>query len=323
MSYLELHPMRAVDFDYINATEDEWQDPNYVYEEKYDGERQLIHIMNDGIYMTGRRVSTVTGKLPEKGAYVPQLTDFDIPELYGTVLDGELIHPDGNFDLLRSIMGSGTAERAIKLQVENGFLRYIAFDILYYKGVNVMKLPFRQRRKYLEKAYMDYKTYAGNYLQIATQYTPELWDIKLLFQDIIDRGGEGLMRKRLDGIYKLCDGSKRSSDIQKLKKILTLDGVVMGYEYGKGKYNKDKIAKLVMGQYKDGKLVERASFDGFTQEMIEDITQNPDKYIGRVVEIKCNEILKSGKLRHPKFYRWRDDKDPKQCTWDYNTIRVK
>lgn len=310
----ELFPMRAQSFDYMSATHEEWQDDSFIYEVKYDGERQLIHLLEEGIFMTGRRPSDVTGKLPEKGKFVPQLTNFDIPELYGTVIDGELMHPKGDFDLLRSIMGSGTAERAIGLQEEHGFLHYITYDILFFNGKNVMNEPFWKRRELLEIVIETYRKYVGDSVQLALQFKPREYDIKERFEAVIEAGGEGLMRKRLSGAYKICDGSKKSSDIQKLKKILTFDGIVTGYEYGKGKYNKEKIAKLVFSQYDGGVLVERGAFDGFTKATIEDMTANIQKYLGRVVEVKCNEVLKSGKLRHPKFNRWRDDKDPKQCT---------
>ena len=316
--YQELHPMRANNFDYTNASRDEWQDPNFVYEIKYDGERQLLHLIEGKNYMTGRRPSDVTGRLPEKGEYVPHLTKHDIPALYGTVIDGELIHPSGDFDLLRSIMGSGTAERAIRLQEEHGKLQFYVYDLLCYKGEDVMNRPFSERRKLLEEVVIE--LYQNNVsmeiLKIAKQFKPNEYDIKLLFEQIIEAGHEGLMRRRLSGKYKICDGSKKSSDLQKLKKLLTFDGIVTGYEFGKGKFNKDKIAKLVFSQYKDGELVERGNFDGFTKSTIEDMTANIEKYLGRVVEVKCNEVLKSGKLRHPKFNRWRDDKDPNQCTWE-------
>lgn len=314
--YQEIHPMRANSFDIVGASREEWQDPEVVYELKYDGERQVIHILKDRIYMTGRRPSDVTGKLPEKGGHVPQLTNFDIPELYGTIIDGELIHPSGDFDLLRSIMGSGTSERAIGIQVEHGKLKFVAFDILQYKGMNVMNERFSIRRELLEKVVEEYAKHVGEFVMIAEQFYPSQHDIKEVFERIVSSGGEGLMRKKLDGVYKICDGSKKSSQVLKLKKLLTFDGIVMGYEYGKGKYNKDKVAKLVFGQYKDGKLVQRGSFDGFTKATIKDMTAKIDSYIGRVVEVKCNEVLKSGKLRHPKFNRWRDDKAIEQCLWE-------
>lgn len=39
-------------------------------------------------------------------------------------------------------------------------------------------------------------------------------------------------------------------------------------------------------------------------------------FIGSVVEIKANELFKdTGKMRHPRFLRLRDDKSPTDCTW--------
>lgn len=38
--------------------------------------------------------------------------------------------------------------------------------------------------------------------------------------------------------------------------------------------------------------------------------------IGKVIEVKANEQYKdTGKLRHPRFLRMRDDKDNLACTW--------
>jgi len=312
----ELHPMKANSFKYADATFEEWQDPKFTYEIKFDGERELLHIEPNFIAMTGRRVSDVTGHLREKGLLVPHITDFDIPELYGTVLDGELMSNVG-FDHLRSIMGSGTPERAIAIQDDTEKLGYIAYDILYYRGDDVTGLPFIERRRLLHKAVLMMKQYCGIYMDTPIPFEVDEFDIKQLFNTLVVEGqNEGLMRKELLSPYKLCPGSKRSSGTLKLKKVITTDGIIMGYAYGKGKYNQDKVAKLLFGQYKDGVLTERASFDGFTGVLIDEITAAPESYVGKVVEIKCNEILKSGKLRHPKFSRFREDKNAAECIWE-------
>ena len=33
------------------------------------------------------------------------------------------------------------------------------------------------------------------------------------------------------------------------------------------------------------------------------MTDNIDKYLGRVFEVRCNDVTPAGKLRHPKFSR--------------------
>ena len=34
-----------------------------------------------------------------------------------------------------------------------------------------------------------------------------------------------------------------------------------------------------------------------------------DKDIGRIVEVEYQRVTRLGKLRHPRFKRWRDDKN--------------
>lgn len=315
MALEQIHPMRAQSFDILSSPTDQWQDPEWVWEIKEDGERAVLHVLDGYVGMTGRRISDVTGLLPEKHEYVPGITGFDIPELHGTLIDGELLHPSGDFDLLRSIMGSGTADRAVSIQLREGRLGFVAFDIIKFRGRDISHLPFQVRRGYLELAIAAYRKYTHS-IRLVEQFKSEDYDIEELFHAVVAGGGEGLMRKRKMGTYKLCAGSQKSADVLKAKKLLTFDGIVSGYAYGKGKYNKHLIAKLEFSQYKDGVLIKRGVFDGFKAQTLTDMTANIDKYMGRVVEVKCNEVLKSGSLRHPKFSRWRDDKPKEQCTWE-------
>jgi len=44
-----------------------------------------------------------------------------------------------------------------------------------------------------------------------------------------------------------------------------------------------------------------------------DMFNNPNKYIGRVVEIRGKKMFKSGLLRHPAFNKFREDKQSKMC----------
>ena len=55
---------------------------------------------------------------------------------------------------------------------------------------------------------------------------------------------------------------------------------------------------------------------GFDDEMRDYFTNNIDTMIGSVIEIKANEQFKdTGKLRHPRFLRLREDKSALSCTW--------
>ena len=68
------------------------------------------------------------------------------------------------------------------------------------------------------------------------------------------------------------------------------------------------------------KFIEVVECEGYDEELRKDMTDNELNYIGRIVEVQANEIFKkTGKLRHPRYLRFRDDKTIKDCTW-YNHI---
>ena len=54
---------------------------------------------------------------------------------------------------------------------------------------------------------------------------------------------------------------------------------------------------------------------GFDEDTREFITNNKESLKHTVIEVGANEILKTGKLRHPRFIRFRDDKSPEMCIW--------
>lgn len=58
---------------------------------------------------------------------------------------------------------------------------------------------------------------------------------------------------------------------------------------------------------------------GLSDSLLEDLKNNGEKFIRerRVLEVLANGIInkETGTLRHPRFSKWRDDKDWKQCTF--------
>lgn len=54
---------------------------------------------------------------------------------------------------------------------------------------------------------------------------------------------------------------------------------------------------------------------GFDEETREYFTDNQKDFLGTVIEVGANEIMKTGKLRHPRYLRQRPDKNANQCVW--------
>ena len=54
---------------------------------------------------------------------------------------------------------------------------------------------------------------------------------------------------------------------------------------------------------------------GFDEQLREYITNNKERLLGTVIEVKAQEVLKTGKLRHPRFNRFRRDKSLEMCIW--------
>lgn len=75
---------------------------------------------------------------------------------------------------------------------------------------------------------------------------------------------------------------------------------------------KDKAEVLIVNNREYLVVGECSGFDEGTRAYI---TNNKEKLLETVIEVGANEILKTGKLRHPRFIRFRNDKEASRCTW--------
>jgi len=98
----------------------------------------------------------------------------------------------------------------------------------------------------------------------------------------------------------------------KWKPVRTLDAIVVGFKEGNGKFLGTVGALIVAVETMHGDLVEIASVGGMTDAVRWEIDEDAD--LGRIVEVKYQYVGAKGRLRHPRFVRWRDDKAPGRCT---------
>jgi ATP-dependent DNA ligase len=242
VKYLE--PMTAQELEYdklqlhINSTV-------CVAEQKFDGHRGLIHVEYSGNRAFSRRVSKETNWYSENTDCLPQIRDIVLPEEYiGTVIDGEVLLPIKHCTCreVQSVTGS-LSKKAIENQLEVGFAYLSAFDCLYYKGINIMRMPYWKRKLYL----LDVVTHMNSpFVKFCPIYaTPEVYksiniltqgklgdkliqvnDYNDLFIQFLKEDKEGLIIKDINAIYE----QKRTKSFVKMKAHKTYDCVIMRYE---------------------------------------------------------------------------------------------
>lgn len=386
-SILFLEPMSAnEDTTYLKRNE---LKDSEIAELKMDGHRGTVHIGDNTNRVFSRRISSKTDWYNENTDQVPHIRDLTLRGFYGTVLDGEFDFGTTSMGV-QSVMGSLPAN-AIQYQFQNGFIKFFAFDILYYKGINIQKLPLWKRKIYLAEVIMEFQKVYGNcHIEFTKMYAHKkslirldtllqsynttyevqnylsdnvelVEDYKVKMTEVLEGEKEGLMIKDIHSIYE----QKRTKNLIKLKGTSTWDCVMMGitestmtydgkdierWNYWlhhptdtlvEGQYYDDSLTDdltpvtkpyfmgwcggIEFGVYKDGKLVRVGDCKGLTEKIQIDLKENWHKYVQekRVVEVKANGIIdkEKGSLRHPRFAKWRDDKDHTSCNFE-DHIRV-
>lgn len=235
------YPMGAVGFD-EKKHGSLWDNPNWVAERKYDGFRYLIKKENGKVSVLSRNASVETGLPVDKTENVPHLVELfqdRIPD--GSVIDGEIItHENCESHEVTRIMGCDP-DKAVARQQEEGWVKFVAFDILYWRGKDLTGFKYYERRKALEKVMKEFIS-PTQYVLLAPVYTSDKEEI---YEQIVKGGGEGVVLKNLHAPYEMSLDPKKTKKPKdtwvKVKKYKTFDVVVMGFTDSTREYSgKDK-----------------------------------------------------------------------------------
>lgn len=237
----QLHPMLARNLKDLDEAESEfmWQSQRYVAQLKVDGCRLLMFMGQMGNHFTSRRLSDKTYRYNENTAQVPHLSNLVVPELAGTVLDGEVICP-------KAVINTGKKETANGLQAtvallalnpkdaervqreQDCWLIFKVFDILQHRGQDVTRRPYSQRKKLMEEAAYSI---LGHYPGCKVEIVPVVdFAKKEFYEQVVKDGFEGVMLKDLDAPYE--PSSSRTKAMFKVKRFEEIDGFVTGFAPG-------------------------------------------------------------------------------------------
>ena len=212
---------------------------------KYDGFRCQIHKNGDKVRIFSRNLEETTTMFPE-------LIEATIKQVNAqtVILDGEAIayHPASE----EFLPFQETTKRRRKHDIEETAkelpLKAFIFDILYKNGKSLLDEPLTARLKIMKETIETDEI-------LVTAKTQDITDPKkltLLLEEAISKGLEGLVVKKLNSPY---EAGGRNFNWVKLKRHSsgelhdTIDCVVLGYIYGKGKRAAFGAGALLVGLY--------------------------------------------------------------------------
>jgi ATP-dependent DNA ligase len=283
---------------------------DWVYEPKYDGFRAIVFVDGEETYLQSRNGRPLSRYFPElafpAGRYV---------------LDGEIVvKAEGGGEAFGDLQQRlHPAESRVQRLAKEIPATFIAFDLLARDDEVLMERPWRERRAALEA--MEGLELAP-VVETAAEAEPWL------------QTAEGVIAKQAGAPYK--PGER--TGMVKVRRLRTLDAVVRGYRPGK---EPETVGSLILALYDGDQLREVGHTSGLKaaekRKLFQELKayENGERGHGEpsrwksaeemmwiglrpelVVEVSYDHAS-DGRIRHgTKLLRWRDDKPPRECTYD-------
>ena len=212
---------------------------------KYDGFRVQIHKDGEKVRMFSRNLEEMTHMFPE----LIKAT-LDQVKAKTVILDTEALayNPDSEEFLPFQETTKRRRKHGIKEAAEKLPLKAFVFDILYKDGKQLLDEPLLIRMQILKETITEDDVL----IRTKNQTMKDPKQLSLLLEDAISKGLEGLVVKRLESPY-VAGG--RNFNWVKLKRHSdgelddTIDCVILGYIYGKGKRAEFGAGALLIGVY--------------------------------------------------------------------------
>ncbi len=221
---------------------------------------------------------------------------FPGPQQEGTILRGELHHPDGAARVGGIL--NALPENSIRIQRERGPVEFYAWDIVKLKGQDVSQKPYGQRRELYEAVIAEIHVFNRHFHVVPAM--PEGGDPVQFYRTIInDRRGlpfsEGVILKYRDSVDEWF----------KVKANDTMDVKVIRCIEGAGKFAGSLGTMVVKGP--TGVESEIGSFQ-LTNKQRQWIWQHRDVLTGQIAEVRAMTVNESGAIRAGVFVRFHPSK---------------
>jgi DNA ligase 1 len=217
-----------------------------VAQYKYDGLRAQIH-------KDGQQVTIFSRNLEDQSHMFPELIEGTLKQVRAesAILDAEALAYNATSE--EFLPFQETTRRRRKHQIEALAqqlpLKAFVFDILYKDGASLLDTPLAERLKILAETLHP----ADDTLMLTASHTEQDADtLTLLFDEAISKGLEGLVVKKPESRY---EAGARNFNWVKLKRHSagalndTIDCVLLGYLYGRGKRTALGAGSLLVGVY--------------------------------------------------------------------------
>lgn len=323
-----------------------------IVEPKYDGLRAQIHLIKENnevkVQVFTRSLEDVTHMFPELEKGANQI------EADSCIFDAEAIGYDPETNELLPFQQTITRKRkhGISGKSEKTPIRFYLFDLLYLNGESLVDRPLSERKEMMDEIISPSQTICNTPYLVTSD--PE--EVHQYHYRQLEGGLEGAVIKKVDSRYRA--GRKgwrwvkiKEKEGERGKLSDSLDCVVLGYYYGKGKRAEFGIGAFLVGVLakEDGKSEVENEIKtiakigtGLTDDQFAQLKKMADEHRVKtkpanydvpkelkpdvwvvpeiVVEIAADELTLSplhtaGKaLRFPRLIKFRTDKKWTQAT---------
>lgn len=288
-----------------NIKEKPFNDPDWIFENKYDGYRTIAVINPPQTELFSRN------EISFNRNFKPVAEDLKKMD-HTAILDGEIVVEDNsgksNFQKLQNYLKTGA-----------GNLKYYVFDLLNLDGNPTTALSLLERKELLKILFNKYNFENVFYSEHTSEKGIELFDLALKNKE------EGIIAKKADSNYIV---NKRSNDWVKIKTSNREEAIIIGITEPKN--SRKFFGAILLGQYYGKKLhfIGKCG-TGFTEETLNELYTKLQPYFidnspltektglrdkiqwvkpKLICQVKYSEWTQDKHLRHPVYLGLRIDK---------------